>query len=219
MSGSTVLFGKKGLKKVTLTSNTTWIVPAGVDNIIVTMVAGGGAGFQGSGAGGGGGGGGGGVIQAELNVVPAESIAITVGQGGATSGANGGNTTLVSLLNNMYCSGGTGAVGITAGVGGYGLVTGGNGSNGNSNSDTADGSRTVYNPGGAGNPNALGIGLESGGSGGASLGPGGKGHWVYPVTSLSTLGSLGSGGGGAGATGLFRAGGNGVVYIYYKSEF
>ena len=106
---------------------TGWLVPAGVNSVVVTVVAGGGGGGgsgtqYGPGGGGGGGGAGGAVFEAVMTVSPDEVLAITVGDGGkgapevsrttaAVNGENGGTSSVIGNLGSIVAIGGTGGSG------------------------------------------------------------------------------------------------------------
>lgn len=111
---------------VSLTGSGVWVVPAGVTRLRVTLAGGGGAGgdstyheggIDGNDALGiGGDGGRGGYLQQYYSVIPNQQLAYSVGLGGAVAEANGGNTSLGSLIATGG-AGGTSAVGGRTGLG------------------------------------------------------------------------------------------------------
>jgi prepilin-type N-terminal cleavage/methylation domain-containing protein len=179
----------------------TWVVPAGVNKIYVTGVAGGGGGGGGYGAGGGGGygaGGGGGSGQACLNlpltVSPGETLTITVGSGGSggsgyygTNGGNGGDTIISGSVSGLLLR-------LLGGGGGYGGASAGGGGGGYGGG---------YAAGGKGGDGSGGTGGNGGAGGYASLCLGPSGY-----TSLCLSGAGGGGGGYSGA-----GGGSGGLFI------
>ena len=138
----------------TFTSNTTWTVPGTASVVDVFLVGGGGGG----GYNGGGGGGGGRVrYHQRVGLSPGETVAITIGNGGAggtssTSAGTGGTTSFVSSTSgvNLTALGGTG--------GGNGN---GNGGNSGINLSLTTGTSSNTYSGGSGLP-------ATGGGGGAS---------------------------------------------------
>lgn len=118
------IFGYKNRKEFTFPGLTSWIVPAGVREIMIECVGGGGGGASG------GGGGGGGYTIAIVKVAPGDALAVTVGTGGvgATSvGANAGfgNGSQVSGPEiTIIGSGGGGGSSESSGMGGTGGANG-----------------------------------------------------------------------------------------------
>jgi hypothetical protein len=190
----------------TFNAGGTYIVPAGVTQIIVQAWGGGGAGGgtanTGLGGRGGAGGGGGAYVTKTLSVSPGDALGIVVGaQVNGTTGGNGGNgnpSTITGFTGSVFAAGGTGGPAYTssAPTGGAGgslvasfgdtKLAGTNGGNGSTNSGA----------GGAG---------ANGGAGGTA------------VTSGSSAGNVGTapGGGGSGGRGTFfaadQAGGAGAA--------
>lgn len=164
--------------KQLFTSSGTFVVPAGVTTVWVSMCGGGGSGSSGDGAAtahGGGGGGAAAVLSQSVAVTPLASIAVTVGAGGAASaggpprqaGNAGGNSSFGAFIT---CNGGGGA-----GAGGGPGTSGG-----------AGGAQGGYSPGAiAGSPcsgggsifGAGGVGPSFGAGGGAGYGAGGAGGY------------------------------------------
>lgn len=96
------------LKHQLFTANGTWVVPAGVNVIWIDGCGGGGGGgggYPSSTQGGGGGGGTSGqlALMVPVPVVPGESLAVTIGAGGAggNAGLQGGNTTSTSVIGSL----------------------------------------------------------------------------------------------------------------------
>ncbi len=204
------------------TGASSFIVPAGITRLEVEAwgPGGGGAGSTpslGVGGNGGGGGGAGGYVKALVNVTPAESVTITVGNGGARGGlsSNGlpgsANTTVAGTFGT-----------ITAGLGSGGGSFGPGGAGG---SASVSGSGYVFNfpcPGPAGRDGLVmtNSALPSffvnltGGNGGASAFGGSN-------SGLSTSTLPGAGGDGGSVTDNFTtasvgfAGSNGLVIISY----
>jgi hypothetical protein len=184
-----------------------WPVPAGVNQICVSMAGGGGGGGNsevvGSGkALGGGGGAGGAFISKTVPVTPLEMLAILVGAGGGP--ASGGNSTafsstFISLLCNGGDGGGSASVNAANASGGGGL--GGTAlssilPNGNTGGAGASGS-IAAELGGAGGGNIFGQGgpstpAESAGINGAGYGSGGSG--AAHVSSNDSIGGNGADG-------------------------
>ena len=198
------------VNQATITTSGTWTCPAGVTSIKVEAWGGGGggggtilAGFAGGGAGGSY------VINDSVTVVPATSYTVTVGAGGALTGAggangnNGGNTTF----------GSTTPIIANGGVAGSGTTTAGQlGSGGTNSSGGSGGTVTLGLPGATGASGSGGAGGSGalGGAGAASRTTVGNG---FSVTTL--------GGGGGGAYGSVTgsnkggAGGAGQIKITY----
>lgn len=190
----------------------SWTCPSGVTSICVVAVGGGGAGgnrpgfpaneFPRSGGGGGGGGLG---WKNNIAVIPGTQYTVVVGAGGASSGANGGNSYFI----------GTSTV---AGLGGQG---GHNGWNRvfSGSSRTATGGSFAGDGGGAGGIGSAGGNNNSAESAGAAGAGGGAGGYSGAGgAGGSTSGNAGSGGGGGGGIGSFGAvdyaGNGGGVGIY-----
>lgn len=111
------------------TADGTFTVPAGVTQVLVTVIGGGGAGGGvASGAGrAGAGGGSGAVAHGAHTVTPAAAIAVTVGAGGTaetSTGNPGGNSTFGSVVTSAGGAGGPGNNGgVTAGGAGGALTS------------------------------------------------------------------------------------------------
>ena len=126
----------------TLTSGTSWTVPAGVTYVNATLIGGGGAGGRCANDGSGfraGDGTGGQIISTTVTTTPGASIAYAIGAGGTaapgnnTSGGNGGSTTFTGATTALGGNGGEGS-NPTAGTNGLvafnhsnGTFRGGNG--------------------------------------------------------------------------------------------
>jgi hypothetical protein len=189
-------------------TNGTFVVPATVNFVFVTLVGGGGGGGAGDqligidNYGGGGGGAGGIVLNHPVLVTPGASYSITIGAGGAGapsgqtggspywsghSGSSGGDTSFGSLIYARGGGGGSGATGINEGGGGAG----------------GDGGLTTTAPSLAN----LGYTGQIGGS------RGGDGSFLGGVGASSPFGSGGAAASGANANGVdataYGAGGGG----------
>lgn len=143
--------GSKTRKVETLTSGTSWTVPAGVTYVNATLIGGGGGGCSNgninearphpSGSGGQ-------IITTTVNTTPGNSIAYAIGAGGAgatndngDNGSDGGTTTF------------TGATSATGGAGGKWNGTGSNGLGGmsaNNGAQSASMAGYTYRDGGTG---------------------------------------------------------------------
>lgn len=120
--------GSKTRYVETLTSGTSWTVPAGVEYVNATLIGGGGAGGRCANDGSGfpaGDGTGGKIISTKVTTTPGNSIAYTIGAGGTaavgnnTSGGGGGNTTFTGATT---ADGGNGGAGNNPAQGTDGLV-------------------------------------------------------------------------------------------------
>ena len=126
---------------VTLTSGTSWTVPAGVTNIVATLVGGGGGGM-GSTSGGANyvpfhDGLGGQIVTTSLATTPGASIAYAIGAAGTAgavsgSGGAGGTTTFTGATSatggaggNYFLAGSAGVQGLSAGNYGTGAINSG----------------------------------------------------------------------------------------------
>ncbi len=201
----------------TFPSSGSFTVPAGVTTLYISGVAGGGGGGQGgannisgaAAANGGGGGAGQSIRRAVLNVVPGQSLAVTIGTGG--SGGTGG----IPGSNNAV----TGGVGGNTGIGSITLLGGGGGAGGR---DGVAGGGEGGGAGGMGYPRG-GSGTDGGlvsasggwpgvsGAGGGSPFGGGGPSQRSGVNGGNTgiNGMVGSG--GSGGTGPYGGGGFGGV--------
>jgi hypothetical protein len=200
----------------------TWTKPTGVPTNAMAFIqlwGGGGAGGASIGTtdGTGGGGGGGAYVEAWLPVSALGSTeTVTVGAGGATSAADGGNTTFGSWLTAYGGQGGTNSAtgNRAAGGGGGGALSSGSA---NTGGNPQDGGAHGGAAGGADNGNAGSSALFGGGGGGAGQraggsslwgggGGGGGGNSTNPAGGTSKFG--GNGGAGAAATGQTGAAGS-----------
>ena len=149
--GSTVFpaasAASKTMFRTTLTSGTSYTVPANVTYLNVTLMGGGGG--AGGTAGNGYGskqGGAGELISSTLSATAGASIAYAIGAGGAGGSANGtggGTTTFTGATSAAGGSGGSGGTGGSGYAGKTGYATNGGGDNG-------DGSSSSGGAGGAG---------------------------------------------------------------------
>lgn len=193
----------------TFTASGTFVAPAGVTEVFLDMVGGGGSG---GGSGGGGGGGAEGIISAPFTVIPANSYTVTIGAGGAgapatTSGLVGG----VTSFDSVNVAGGLGGIRQPAG--------GGLGGAGGAITNTIDGSGVTAgtkdgayrHAGGSGGTHSGGGSGNGGGGGGSALGNGGTGD-----NGAGKAGTgFGSGSGGSGGVDGSVAGNNGVCIVKY----
>ena len=152
--GSTVFpaasAASKTMFRTTLTSGTSYTVPANVTYLNVTLMGGGG------GAGGTGGngygskqGGAGELISSTLSATAGASIAYAIGAGGAGGSANGtagGTTTFTGATSAVGGGGGSGGTGSSGYAGKTGYATNGGGDNGDATSSTggAGGAGCIY---------------------------------------------------------------------------
>lgn len=107
-SGNPLLGGTPYTNNVIITSGTSWTVPNGVTQILVTLVPGGGAGGGANSSTGGGGGTCGEILTVLMAVTPGQIISLSIGAAGAgvsgNAGGNGGTTT----FNGISVNGGVG---------------------------------------------------------------------------------------------------------------
>lgn len=215
-SGSTIA-GFDPAKSQVFTANGSFIVPAGVTRIFITMCGGGGGGAGATSASPGSGGGAAqSIIRHCMVVTPGNSMTVTVGAGGAggTSGANGsagGNSTFVGDTSpsnyTLTCLGGN-----------FGLFTGGPGA--------AQPAVTVLDasgitPGGVytygGGAGAAESGSNGGAGGSSMLGKGGASENGIVTNGALFPGGIGAGGGGAAryssTGGVGGNGGGGVIIV------
>ena len=187
---------KTVVKSAIFTESGSWTVPANVTSVDVFLFGGGGgAGYtshtgdnDNNGTGYGGGGGSGHMAKSTLTVTPGQSIAITIGAGGARgssggTGGTGGTTSFGSLLSAQGGSGGGSGTSTSS------SAKGGDGGNGGAGG--AGGSAEYKEP----NPSF----------------PPGASHYYY----VQPYGKGGNGaqfGGGAGGYGSTSGGGNGGQY-------
>lgn len=143
-----------------LTSGTTWVCPAGITSVKMTVVGGGGGGGRAVASASGGGGGGGAVKV--FTSTPATSYTYAIGAAGAaaagdsTPGSAGGNTTFNTGVVTVTGSGGTGGAATAGAVSAGGAATngdlntrGGYGTSAASNSQTSKGGDSVLGSGGS----------------------------------------------------------------------
>jgi hypothetical protein len=146
----------KTMFRTSLTSGTSWTVPAGVTYVNVTLYGGGGGGgganyneynVAGDGLGGQ-------VISSTLSTTPGASIAYSIGAGGvggaggqpASKGSSGGTTTFTGATS---AAGGNGGVGLRSGQAGSDGVAGAhsNGGGGSNSNNSASASGGTGGPG------------------------------------------------------------------------
>ncbi len=213
-SGNTSWVTQKIITQTTFTTgSSTFTVPSGALDCLVT--------FWGAGGGGGnstGGGGGGGSVMVNLPLLAGNIYSYSIGGGGATN-TNGGNTTIT--FNGTT---------VTAGGGSAGVSSSGNGGNGGSAPSSSFGGFALNGvPGGkvtafASNTGFFGL-TGSAGTGGASAGGGGGGGYngnggnggnnSGSTTGGTATSGSGAGGGGGGGSGTGGAGGNGGMTFTY----
>jgi len=217
-------------RSFTTVGTSSWIIPTPFINqpAILLVVAGGGFGANGAGNVMGGGGAGGLIYNASFTPT-ANTVTVTVGNGGQTSGSNGSNSV---FDNQTAIGGGFGAAETGAGNGG-GSGGGGSYSNGQGGSGTStqgnrggNGGSTAgpYNTGGGGGAGAVGeagINGSRGGNGGIGLSifgtyyAGGGGGSAWASSGSGGTGGLGGGGNGGanpanyGSDGVANTGGGG----------
>ena len=202
----------------------SYVVPAGVTQIMVrTWGGGGGAGYKASSPAGGAGGGGG-FAQATISVTPGETLLIDVaggGGGGSTAsglgGTNGGGDG--GPLNGSYDgSGGGGGYSAVRRSSTFLVQAGGGGGGGNSNTSSGGGAGGA----GGGNSGGAGGGSNAGGAGTSSAGGSGGALTTCLGGASAQNGSLNQGGqgvhqdfcvvsGGGGGGGHYGGGGGGVA--------
>lgn len=200
-------------------ANTTFTVPA---TVIVAYFegigGGGGGGATGTGGLAGGGGGAGAIARGQwFDVLPGETLTVTIGNGGAggtfagAPGASGGTTTITGSFGSFNLYGGNAGAG-SGGVGGQSGVL-------------------QYASGGSGAPTVGGVGVggaaslsHAGSTGGGTNGGGGGGSSSYAsggaggaVNSPGGAGGTGGGGGGGGYNtgGTGGTGGSGYLRIVW----
>lgn len=193
--------GSSGGKQI-FTTNGTFVVPAGVTTVWVSMSGGGGGGGGSSTYGGGGGGGGAAAFASyPLTVTPLSSHSVTIGNGGnGGAGGNSGTSGIASSFGTLLTT--NGGFGGTAGLGasgGYGGNPGGAGGSSGSGGERGISSPAYYALGGPG--------------GGSIFGSGGNCSYTQHGTAGSGYGGGGSGGaagGGGGPSNGNYMGGNGA---------
>lgn len=98
------------LNRTQFTADGTFVVPAGITKVWVSLWGGGGGGSFSGTSWNNGGGGATGIIRALLTVTPTESIAVTIGAAGANGGLNAGSTGGTSSFGALLSAlGGDGA--------------------------------------------------------------------------------------------------------------
>lgn len=193
-------------RRQNFTSSGTFIVPAGITAVYVTMTGGGGGGAGGAGSGynygGGGGGGAAAYLKQLVSVTPGASIPITIGVAGAGGvGAvdatfNNGSAGTISSFGALLSAAGGGG-GSSSVINGNGGTSGGaGGQQGGTGLPAVTESGGVYRDahGGIGGSTLLGTGATSGHSSGNPIGygAGGAGGRAYPSSGLSgTAGTAG----------------------------
>ena len=215
---NTRAFGNESTARDTYTSagSTTWIAPIGVTSVDYLVVAGGGGGGGGTDAPyvGAGGGGAGGFKTGSLSVTPGSSYTVTVGAGGTTQSATGGDG--IDGSDSVFSSitstggGGGGGLGSSGDTGGSGGGGPGNGSGGAGTGSEGfaggDGVTTDDGAGGGGGASEVGAdgAVDVGGDGGDGVSNSLSG-------SATTYGGGGGGGsrGGTGSSGGSGGGGAG----------
>jgi len=202
-----------GNQEYTSHGSYTWTVPAGITEVCVVCVGGGGdSGTANSGQAGGGGAL---AYKNAITVVPGQTAAVTVGRGGVHSGNQGqaGNLSKFAYGGTDYAiaGGGGGGYGEGSGTGGQGGVEGTRSGSYDGGGDGGKGGQDQANHGGPGGGGAGGYSGNGGeganapnqsptngeGGGGGGAGGGGKG------------GQSEHGGGGGGGVGIYGQGGNG----------
>lgn len=190
--------------ELVFTASSVFTVPSGVTRMMATVVGGGGSGGSVAGNGSGGGAGGG-VATKIFSVTAGQTIAVTVGAGGAAvSSSNGQNGASSSFGSFVSATGGQGGdkLGITF------TPSGGQGSGGDLNL-----------PGGTGRAAIIQTtpGAYLGGMGGDCPGFGTGGNFVTNAAGSFANGfagvGYGAGGGGAANGGVSGAGGAGLVIV------
>lgn len=173
---------------------TAWVVPAGVTKAKVRAWGAGGGGASLPNATVGYGGGGGAYTEATITVVPAESLTIITGAGGALSSTGGNSQVLRGATSLILANGGVrgdttglgGTYAFDASVTGFG-INGGKGGETRYDNSNGDAQRGAYG-GSASHGGSGGIMGYAGGSGSAGEAPGGGGSTSY------TLGFAGAAG-------------------------
>jgi hypothetical protein len=214
------------VKITTLTSGTSYTVPAGVTKILVEVVGGGGGGGNannsnsenGRGSAGGGGGGGG-YTRKLLSVTPSTSISYSIGSGG-TAETNGGQTTFNSTIIANGGAAGTASTGMSSSLrfvsGGAGATVGSGGdfaspgaagtygtSNGNTYAIAGNGGNSIFGGGGAGP--IITSQSSTAGANGTGYGAGGSSSAI--IRNSSSTGAATAGSGSAGVI---------IITEYYK---
>lgn len=201
--------------------SSTFVVPAGINNVTVQAWGAGGGGAAGNGTNRGGHGGGGGYAKAVIATTPAESLTVEVGSGGAKAAANqnggggGGYSAVKRSATFLVQAGGGGGGGGTVGtgVGGNGGAGGGAtaASGAAGSGGTAGGGVGVGGSGSAGTGGAAGSNGTAGSVGAANAGgnAGGSGAACNTAVTNTQGGNGGTGGGGKGGNAATCEGGGG----------
>lgn len=193
-------YAKKQVKKSNVSSarsqlftgSSTFLAPAGITKVYLTMIGGGGAGggaqVSGVGSEGGGGGSGAYVINRTYTVVAGNSYTVTVGAGGTGVNASTGNTGGTTTFDTASVNGGGGGSAGTAGAAGAA------GTGGFAASQNTGGGYTF-----AGTAGAAGTasGHKSGGGGGSPFGSGASGFANADNNGAAASANTGAGGSGA----------------------
>ena len=200
--------------RVELTTSGNFIVPAGVTKLKVSGCGGGGGGTSG-GSEGGGGGAGAALYTYIINVISGESIAYTIGAGGAGGISGGpdiiaGTNGLNSTFANAIFTGGDGQQSVAYPDHGIGIDGGADG--GFAGADVGGVTQfSTYSGGAAG----TGQGAYPGSGGGAGpFGNGADGGDASTVGASAGV-NTGAGGGGGGNTNNGGAGGSGRLFVEY----
>ncbi len=200
------LYGWGQTTSVTITTSSTWTVPAGITSITIEAWGGGGGGAGDAGNGGGGGA----YAKGQITVIPGNSYNVIVGAGGlgGSSSGNGGNSIFGS--NFVFAAGAQGQSGGQAANSlGDNVWGGGNGGDGGGSSGGGGGGSAFAT--GNGNSGGGGSG-NTGGSGGTGTGNGGDGGGNKSFGNTGT--APGGGGGGSGnQTNNGANGANGQIII------
>lgn len=196
---------------VVFTSSGNYIVPEGITEVDVLIVAGGGGGGSRQG----GGGGAGGLQIATVSVTPLTNIPVVVGQGGLGGssggrGMNGENSSFGTIISigggggggrtssSSGSSGGSGGGGTTSSIGGSGTVGQGN-EGGRSTTNHID--NLAGGGGGAGQPGSAPIPINPTAQYQADAGAGGDGIFIPELILFGDAGWFAGGGGGGGGKG------------------
>ncbi|MGI9142927.1 MAG: hypothetical protein ACR2IJ_07010 [Fluviibacter sp.] len=176
-----IIAGSFNLSIIKSVGTNTFVVPAYVYKLKVTIIGAGGGGAPGStsiGAFGPGGGGGGACINI-FAVTPGQSISIFIGSGGSSGGGNGSASTVTATGVSMIAYGGTGGTNSSVGAGGAssGGILNFTGSNGGGTGVSTGGSAPTIGVTSSYSTNAVANSGAGGGGGypGYPVGSGGSG--------------------------------------------
>ncbi|MGQ3892890.1 beta strand repeat-containing protein, partial [Legionella sp. CNM-4043-24] len=217
-SACTPTSGYQGCTRYTATGgNQTFVVPAGVTSIYVTLWGAGGGGPDGTYSASPGAGSGGFAQNYALAVTPGETLNITVGVGGQTRSLvgtfGGGGAGGAGVLARGSSGGGGSYIWRGTPFSGTLLIAAGGGGGASSGADTSP--LASFGPGGGGGgTSGAAAGLRTGGAGTASAG-GGTVSTTIPCATPATSGSQYQGGGGGGDTSGASEGGGGGGGGYY----